>query len=165
MLTLAAKLRHLVRLLPADRRSVRKISAAIKALPGHTRGGSHAAINNLLSGADDNPTVTTLVALSQVLKVPAPFLLPGWDDVKTLTVLQGRGEVAEIVRHLDGLSGEDLAGVLAYVKEQRSVAGLPVNSNPIPIEPYGTDDANQKDPRRRSAEESAKYAADSLEGL
>lgn len=165
MLTLAAKLRHLIQRLPSDRQSTRKISAAIRALPGHTRGGSQAAVNNLIRGLDDNPTVATLAGLAQVLEAPTPFLLPGWDDLKALTVLQRNHLAVEVVRHLDGLPEEDLGRLLEHLKKRRTELGLPANSEAIHIEQQAAQDSVTYDPRRRSAEESARYAADSLEGL
>lgn len=165
MLTLAAKLRHLIRRLPPDSQSTRKVSAAIRALPGHTRGGSQAAINNLVRGVDDNPTVATLTALAQVLDTPSPFLLPGWDDLGALTVLQANPRIADIVRHLEGLPEADLANLLEQLKKRRTELGLSPDSEPIHIEQELNDETDRRDPRRRSVEESAKYAADSLEGL
>lgn len=165
MLTLAAKLRHLIQRLPADQRSTRKISAAIRALPGHTRGGSQAAINNLVRGLDDNPTVATVTALAQVLEAPPAFLLPGWDDLRALSVLQGNHLAVDIVRHLEGLPEQELGDFLKHLKSRRTELGLPANSELIHIEQQTPEDSVTRDPRRRSAEESAKYAADSLEGL
>lgn len=168
MLTLAAKLRHLIRRRspdPVQPLSPRKLSAAMKALPGHTRGGSPTAINNLTRGVDDNPTVATLIDLAQILEAPAPFLLPGWDDVRALAVFQGDPRVADILRHLEGLPRSDLDEFLERLKKRRVELGMPQDCDPEPIEYHDIDPVDRADPRKRSPEESARYAADSLEGL
>lgn len=167
MLPLAAKLRHLIqRLAPGQKPPTsRQLAALVQALPGHTRGGSHAAINKLTRGVDDNPTISTLVALAQVLDAPTPFLLPGWDDLRSLSVLQGNQKVAEIVRHLEGIPEADLDNLLAQIKERRTQLGLSQDNDPVLIETQETEVSDRHDRRRRSPEESAKYAADSLEGL
>jgi transcriptional regulator with XRE-family HTH domain len=165
MLTLAAKLKHLVRRLSPDQPfSERHLSAAVRELPGHTRGGSRTAINKLLRGIDDNPTVVTLMALAQVLGAPAPFLLPGWDDLTALSVLQRRPQAVEILRHLDGVPEADLRDLLEDIKKRRMELGLPQTVDPVHIDPHDQNETDPHDPRRRSPKDSARYAADSLEG-
>ncbi|WP_189764324.1 hypothetical protein [Streptomyces xanthochromogenes] len=169
MLTLAAKLAYLLRRRPGpdgEPPSNRALSAAIQALPGHTRGGSVGALSNLRSGKDDNPTVSTIAALASVLDTPPPFFLPGWDDIAALTVLQHNPRALDIVRHLDGLDQADLDSLLRQIQDRREQLGLP---HTVPADEIDTEsdsgDTGRRYRRRRSSEEAAQYAADSLEGL
>ncbi|MFE9412302.1 hypothetical protein ACFYN0_26440 [Streptomyces sp. NPDC006704] len=169
MLTLAAKLAYLLRRRPGpdgEPPSNRSLSAAIQALPGHSRGGSHAALADLRSGKKDNPTLTTITAVAAVLDAPPPFLLPGWDDIAALTVLQHTPRALDIVRHLDGLDLADLDSLLRQLQDRREQLGLP---HTVPADEIDTEsdsgDTGRRYRRRRSSEEAAQYAADSLEGL
>ncbi|MFD7835512.1 helix-turn-helix domain-containing protein [Streptomyces sp. NPDC059761] len=167
MPSLAAKLRYLIyRLSPGSPPSTRQLSAAYQARPGHTRGGSHAAIAKLINGDDTNPTVSTVVALADVLNVPAAFLLPGETDHKALSVLRQSEKVREVVRHLEGLPQADLDALVEQLRKRRTDLGLLPD---CPIEeivdvPLDSKD-DRRDRRKRSPKASAKYAADSLEGI
>lgn len=169
MLTLAAKLAYLLRHRPGpdgEPPSNRALSAAIQNRPGHTRGGSVGALSKLRRGEDDNPTVATLTALADVLDAPSAFLLPGWDDFEALSTLQYNHRARDIVRHLDGLPQADLDALLEQIQERREQLGLTpsVPAEEIETEP-NSGEVNRRYRRRRSMEEAAKYAADSLEGL
>ncbi|MGW7100307.1 hypothetical protein [Streptomyces sp. NPDC054838] len=167
MSSLAAKLRYLAhRLSPGSPPSSRQLSAAFRALPGHTRGGSHAAIAKLLSGDDTNPTVATVVALAEIMNVPAAFLLPGSPDLKALSVLEQSESVREVVRHLEGLPKSDLDELLAQIKKRRADLGLqPECPIEVVVDVAVDPKDDRRDRRRRTPEESARYAADSLEGI
>ncbi|MDJ0463098.1 hypothetical protein [Streptomyces sp. H27-C3] len=169
MLTLAAKLAYLLRRRPGpdgELPSNRALSTAIQNLPGHTRGGSVGALSKLRRGEDDNPTVATLTALSAVLDAPSAFLLPGWDDFGALSALERNHQALDIVRHLDGLPPADLDALLEQIQDRREQLGLDRNTpaEEIETEP-DSGEVNRRYRRRRSMEEAAKYAADSLEGL
>jgi transcriptional regulator with XRE-family HTH domain len=167
MLALADKLRFLVRRLsPGDPPSARALSAAIKALPGHTRGGSPQAVVQLLKGEDTNPTIATVQAFAAVLNAPSAFLLPGWDDLDALTSLQRSPTAADIVRHLEGLPEADLAALLTQVQGRRKELGLTPEKPPTRIEAEpGPTEEKSRDRRRRPPKERGKYAADTLEGI
>lgn len=173
MTSLAAKLAYLVSRSPGvdgEAQSNRALSAAIQRLPGHTRGGSVTAIGKLRRGDDDNPTIMTVSQLAAVLGAPSAFLLPGWEDVKGLTAFEAHSVIRSIARHLDGLPEDDLYAVLRFVQELRSNRGLtrivPLEDVPE-LEPNssGTVDSDRRSRAggRRTIEDAADYAADSLE--
>lgn len=169
MLTLAAKLTFLLRRRPGpdgEPPSNQTLSDEIRALPGHSRGGSKGQLSKLRRGDDKNPTLDTICALAAVLGAPAPFLLPGWDEFDVLSVIEGNPKARDVVRHLDGLSPADLDALLEHLRERRSQLGLAPDV-PAPVIDAESDsgDVNRRHRRRRSMEEAAKYAADSLEGL
>ncbi|MFI5987017.1 hypothetical protein ACIBEA_39905 [Streptomyces sp. NPDC051555] len=168
MLTLAAKLGFLLRRRPGpdgEPPSNRTLSAEFRALPGHTRGGSVQQLANLRGGEDDNPTTNTLTALATILGAPSAFLLPGWDDVAVLSVIECNPTARDVVRHLEGLPQGDLEALLGNLRKRRMELGLepevPVTEIPTEID---TGDVTRRYRRRRSMKEAAKYAADSLEG-
>ncbi|MFI2616640.1 hypothetical protein [Streptomyces sp. NPDC018584] len=169
MLTLAAKLTHLLKRRPTpdgELPSNRTLAREISELPGYTRGGSVGALSKLRTGTDTNPTVTTIEQLAAVLNAPEPFLLPGWDDVLALTIFKHNQTARDVVRHLDALPQSELEAVLNHLKERRELLGLPPTVPPEQIETeHDSGDANRRHRRRRSVEDAMKYAADSLEGL
>ncbi|WP_158812889.1 hypothetical protein [Streptomyces rimosus] len=168
MLTFTAKLAHLLKRRPGpDGKpiSTRALSEAIRSLPGHARGGSVQSLANLRKGEDTNPTLTTVEQLATVLDAPAPFLLPGWDDIQALTVIQHSPRARDVLRHLDGLPLDDLDALVQHLQERREQLGL---APAVPLEEIETDPSPESDtaPRRRkrTMKQAARYAADSLEG-
>lgn len=169
MLTLAAKLAFLLRRRPGpdgEPPSNQTLSEEIRALPGHKRGGSVGQLSKLRRGDDTNPTLDTIGALATVLGAPAAFLLPGWEEFDVLSAIEGNPKARDLVRHLDGLPPAEIDGLLEHLRERRSQLGLApdVPTRVIDTEP-DSGDVNRRHRRRRSMEEAAKYAADSLEGL
>ncbi|MGW9067823.1 hypothetical protein ACWGQT_00025 [Streptomyces yangpuensis] len=167
MPSFTAKLRYLVyRLAPGAPPNTRQLSAAFQARPGHTRGGSHAAFAKLLSGKDTNPTIATLVGLADVLQVPAAFLVPGSEDLRALSVLEVSEQVREVVRHLEGLPEADLEALVRQLKKRRADLGLTPDCPIEEIVDVRLDSKDDRgDRRKRDPDASAKYAADSLEGI
>ncbi|GAA0406314.1 hypothetical protein [Streptomyces luteireticuli] len=170
MFSLTAKLAHLLRRKPGadgEPLSNRALADRIRAQPGYAgRGGSHAAIHKLRVGTDNNPTVSTVDQLAQALEAPSAFLLPGWDDLEALTVFQQSAEARAIVRHLQQLPPEELAHILTYVQGRREELGLKKEVPPEEITPaHDSGDTAARFRRRRTREEAARYAADSLEGI
>ncbi|MFI5822891.1 hypothetical protein ACIA8I_27920 [Streptomyces rishiriensis] len=101
-----------------------------------------------------------------MLRAPAAFLLPGWDEFDVLSVIEGNPKAHDVVRHLDGLSPADLDALLEHLRERRSQLGLAPDVPTTVIDAESdSGDVNRRHRRRRSMEEAAKYAADSLEGL
>ncbi|MFI8007831.1 hypothetical protein [Streptomyces sp. NPDC086010] len=168
MLTLAAKLTFLLRRrrgpdgeLPSNH----VLSREFRALPGFRRGGSPGQLSNLRRGEDDNPTVATVHALAAILGAPSAFLLPGWDDIDALSLIDRNPEIREVVRHLDGLPPEELFALMEHIRKLRVISGLSPYVPPTVIAPeIDSGDVDRRHRRRRSPEEQAKYAANSLEG-
>ncbi|MEU7147008.1 hypothetical protein AB0B15_03050 [Streptomyces sp. NPDC045456] len=168
MLTLPAKIAHLLKRRPGpDGKplSINALSVAIRSLPGHTRGGSFQSLMNLRRGDDTNPTLSTVEQIATALDAPPPFLLPGWDDIQALSVLQHNPRARDVARHLDGLPLEDLDALVQHLQERREQLGL---TPAVPLEEIETDPEDKLGtaPRRRkrTMKDAARYAAESLEG-
>ncbi len=168
MLSLAAKLSHLIRRWEPDRpTNSRQLSAATKALPGYDRGLSHTAIDNLREGKQGNIKVSSAVDLADVLGAPAAFLLPGYDDLLALYEITNNPWAVEIVRHLRDMPDADQAQLLADLRARRVERGLPADVPPEHIEevPREVEDRKNRDRRKKSPKEIGQLAADTLEGL
>jgi hypothetical protein len=153
--------------------SSRTLSAAVKALPGDHASVSYATVNNLANGNQDNPTVLTVMALCKALgDVPPAHLLPhdAYGDLAALQAFEDP-RARHILALLDGMPDSTWAEVLADLEHRRADLGLEAVQSQD-----GTprnDDAHQRPEaapkrgrrRRRSSQEAAEYAADSLEGL
>jgi transcriptional regulator with XRE-family HTH domain len=126
---------------------------------------SSSQVNQLISGRKTNPTTLTLMALAQAFNVPAPYLLPNWDDLTALCVIEKDPQAREVVRLLDGLEREDITAAIQYLREKREARGLPLDVAEEPTPPAGVDRPRTGRPRRRlSFDEAADRAADDLEG-
>ncbi|WP_432034229.1 hypothetical protein [Streptomyces antibioticus] len=166
-LSLASKLLILLRLrrdtegyIP----SARDVSAASS--PAGSRPSiSHTQANDLLNGRNANPTSVTITALAGALDAPAAFLLPGWDDLAALTTFQNHPEAREVLRLMQGLEVQDIAGIVEDLREVRRRHGLPEHVPEIPTPPPGVDQPRKGRPRRLlSFAEAAARAVDDLEG-
>lgn len=142
------------------------LSEEIRALSGHRRGGAVGQLSKLRRGDDKNPHTRHHLCSWSRARRPAPFLLPGWDEFDVLSVIEGNPEAHDVVRHLDGLPPDELDAVLEHLRGRRSQLGLAPDVPATVIDAEsGSGDVNRRHRRRRSMEEAAKYAADSLEGL
>ncbi|MGW0881347.1 hypothetical protein [Streptomyces sp. NPDC002671] len=140
--------------------SSRTLSAAVDALPGDHPSVSHAAIAKLAKGAQDNPTVGTILALCEALGgVPPAHLLPhdSYGDLKALEAFEDP-LLRRVLALLNGIPPDEVQNVIADLERRRGDLGL----EPVPDETAQTQGRRQ---RRRSMDEAARYAADSLEGL
>ncbi|WP_279930521.1 hypothetical protein [Streptomyces chengmaiensis] len=141
--------------------SSRTLSAAVDALPGDHPSVSHAAIAKLAKGSQDNPTVGTVLALCEALGgVPPAHLLPhdSYGDLKALEAFEDP-QARRVLALLNGLPPDEVQNVITDLVRRREELGL----EPVP------DDETAQTPgrlqRRRSMDDAARYAADSLEGL
>ncbi|WP_264923846.1 hypothetical protein [Streptomyces sp. A012304] len=128
------------------------------ALPGDHPSVSHAAIAKLAKGSQDNPTVGTILALCEALGgVPPAYLLPheSYGDLRALEAFEDP-KARRILALLNGLPPDEMQNVIADLERRREDLGL---------EPVPDDEAQGKPQRRRSMDDAARYAADSLEGL
>lgn len=126
---------------------------------------SHATVNGLINGTSTNPTSSTLVALADALGAPAPFLLPGWDDLTALTIFEENPGAREVLRLLRDLEMQDIEDTVKKLREVRRQRGLPEEVPALPPPPTGVDQPRDGRPRRRlSFNEAAERAADDLEG-
>lgn len=138
----------------------RSLSKSVDALPGDHPSVSFAAIAKIANGSQDNPTVGTLLALCEALGVPPAHLLPhgAYDDLEALEAFED-----PLARHvlvlLSGLPQSELAGVITDLERRRAHLGL----DPDPRSAAEAPPSKLR--RRRSTDEAARYAADSLEGL
>ncbi|WP_428956557.1 hypothetical protein [Streptomyces sp. cg35] len=154
--------------------SVRTLSAAVEDLPGDHVSVSHASINKLSNGSQDNPTIATVLALAEALgDVPPAHLLPHgpYSDVTALRAFEDP-RARHVLALLSGLPEESMDEVVAQLERKRAELGLdPVQPFREPVEELPPRQHKPKDPpkrgrgRRRSEEEIAQYGADSLEGF
>ncbi|MFD7919423.1 helix-turn-helix domain-containing protein [Streptomyces sp. NPDC059740] len=139
----------------------RSLSASVEALAGEHASVSHAAIAKLANGSQDNPTVGTVVALCEALGgVPPAYLLPheSYEDLAALEAFEDP-LARRVLVLLAGLPRSELDEVITALEGRRAALGLPAA-------PEGeTAAAPGRRRRRRSRDETAEYAADSLEGL
>ncbi|MEU1076491.1 MULTISPECIES: helix-turn-helix transcriptional regulator [unclassified Streptomyces] len=152
----------------------RSLSAAIDALPGDHASVSHAAVNKLANGTQDNPTLHTIVALCRALGgVPPAHLLPhdAYSDLAALKAFEDP-RARHILALLGGMPDSAVDDVVAHLKRRRAELGLePVrprdeaaeDEHLLPEAPEEAPKIGRR--RRRSSIEAAEYAADSLEGL
>ncbi|MEU7320891.1 hypothetical protein AB0465_14195 [Streptomyces griseoviridis] len=141
--------------------SSRTLSAAVDALPGEHPSVSHAAIAKLAKGSQDNPTVGTILALCEALGgVPPAHLLPhsSYGDLKALEAFEDP-QVRRVLALLNGISPDAVQNVIADLERRRVELGL----EPVPEDE--ADKSAARPQRRRSMDDAARYAADSLEGL
>ncbi|AJE43907.1 XRE family transcriptional regulator [Streptomyces nodosus] len=150
----------------------RSLSAAVEALPGDHASVSHASVNKLANGSQDNPTAHTVVAVCKALGVPPAYLLPhhAYSDLEALQTFEDP-RARHVLALLSGLSHSALDDVVAELERRRAEQGL----EPVQRRDDATEEAppSQEEPteapgrgrRRRSSREAAEYAADSLEGL
>ncbi|MFJ8011245.1 helix-turn-helix domain-containing protein [Streptomyces sp. NPDC096339] len=138
----------------------RSLSESVDALPGDHPSVSFATVAKIANGSQDNPTVGTLLALCEALGVPPAHLLPHetYDDLEALEAFED-----PLARHvlalLNGLPQSELRGVITDLERRRAHLGLEQVPRGAAEAPPG------KRRRRRSTDEAARYAADSLEGL
>jgi transcriptional regulator with XRE-family HTH domain len=141
--------------------SSRTLSDAVNALPGDHPSVSHSAIANLAKGSHDNPTVGTILALCEALGgVPPAYLLPheSYGDLRALEAFEDP-KARRILALLNGLPLDEVQNVVADLERRRENLGL----EPVPDDAVAS--APGKPQRRRSMDDTARYAADSLEGL
>jgi transcriptional regulator with XRE-family HTH domain len=139
----------------------RSLSEAIAALPDSDVSLSRTAIVYLRNGTQANPTADTIVALAKALgDVPPAYLLPhaSYDDIDALQAFEDP-RVRQVLMLLIGLPDGELHNVIADLERRRNDLGLE------PIPQSTTTEKSAKPKRRRSKDEAARYAADSLEGL
>ncbi|GHG13731.1 hypothetical protein GCM10017667_54650 [Streptomyces filamentosus] len=140
--------------------SSRTLSAAVDALPGDHPSVSHAAIAKLAKGSQDNPTVGTILALCEALGgVPPAHLLPheSYGDLRALEAFEDP-KARRVLALLNDLPPDEIQNVIADLEQRREDLGL----EPVPDNEAS---ARGKPQRRRSMDDAAQYAADSLEGL
>ncbi|MFF7838856.1 helix-turn-helix domain-containing protein [Streptomyces ossamyceticus] len=139
----------------------RSLSASVDALPGSHVSVSHAAVAKLANGSQDNPTVSTIVALCEALGgVPPAHLLPhdSYDDLEALESFEDPS-ARRVLALLNGLPESELQNVIADLERRRSDLGMA----PVPRREAAEKPGRRQ--RRRSKNEAAQYAADALEGL
>ncbi|MFC8022139.1 helix-turn-helix domain-containing protein [[Kitasatospora] papulosa] len=166
-----------IKALMASRRDVkgrahtsRSLSAAIGALPDDHASVSHAAVNKLANGSQENPTIHTIVALCEALgNVPPAYLLPH-DAYSDLGALQAFEDpcARHVLALLNGLPPNALDELVAQLERLRMELGLEAvqaDTTATEGESVPQEVAPKRGKRRRSSDEVAEYAADSLEGL
>ncbi|MFE6412142.1 hypothetical protein ACFVOR_35010 [Streptomyces sp. NPDC057837] len=100
----------------------------------------------------------TILALCEALGgVPPAYLLPheSYGDLRALEAFEDP-KARRILALLNGLPPDEVQNVIADLERRREDLGL---------EPVPDDEAQGKPQRRRSMDDAARYAADSLEGL
>lgn len=96
---------------------------------------SHSVISDVLAGNKGNPPLSTITALAAAFGVPAPYLLPGWDDLTSLKVYSDQASAREALRLVADLGPEGGAALLAAARRIRAAAGLgtePPTQTPVP---------------------------------
>ncbi|MFB7917050.1 hypothetical protein [Streptomyces sp. NPDC056061] len=138
----------------------RTLSASVNALPDGYPRVSNTAIFHLAKGAQDNPTVKTVVALCKALGVPPAHLLPheSYDDLEALIVFE-EPLARRVLVLLKELPHNELQDLIADLEQRRADLGLDQATT------SDTPKAQGRHQRRRSRDEAARYAADALEGL
>ncbi|MEV0257759.1 hypothetical protein AB0H82_26310 [Streptomyces sp. NPDC050732] len=166
---LAGKLAILLRRkLRADGKtpSTRALAAATAATPGGKPAMTHQVVNDLINGVKDNSTITQLVGLGRAFECPVAYLLPGYDDLTSLTVYESQRDAREALRLIHDLDEAGAAELLQAAREIRLRHGR--NDLSVPEVPESLPPAAEPPRpgrrRRLSFEEAAERAASDLEG-
>ncbi|MER5639387.1 hypothetical protein ABT095_20820 [Kitasatospora sp. NPDC002227] len=164
--SLAAKLDLLLRRLAARSGrvpSVRELAARTAREDGGKPAVTHTVINDLLNGTKSNPPCTTIQAVAQAFEAPSAYLLPGWNDLASLTVYEHEERAREALRLVADLDSGALDELLAAAREIRErhapgTAPAPEVPDVPPLAPEPTRPGRRRGGRRSDAEMAARAA-------
>ncbi|GAA2136974.1 hypothetical protein GCM10009760_16910 [Kitasatospora kazusensis] len=163
---LAAKLDLLLRRLASRTGhvpSVRELAARTAPAGTDKPAVSHPVINDLLNGTKSNPPCTTIQAVAQAFEAPSAYLLPGWNDLTSLTVYEQEQRAREALRLVAGLGSEALDELVAAaheIRERHAPGAGPVPEVPDvpPLASEPTRPGRRRGGRRSDAEMAARAA-------
>ena len=163
---LAAKLDLLLRRLAmriGHTPSVRELAARTAPPDGGSPTLSHPVINDLLNGTKANPPCTTIQAVAQAFEAPSAYLLPGWNDLASLTVYEQEQRAREALRLVAGLDSEAFDELLAAAREIRDrrmpgSGAVPEVPDVPPLPPEPARPGRRRGGRRSDAEMAARAA-------
>jgi transcriptional regulator with XRE-family HTH domain len=169
-LSLAAKLTILRAMqCEADGRepTLRELAQATAPYPGAKAALSTGAWSDLLSGATNNPSSSTIGSLAQALGCPPAFLLPGWDGLASLSIYWAQPEARRALRTISGL-GEEGAALLAAAADRirEELAGgtpPPAETPDLPVAAESNTRGRPRTRKRLSFDDAARRAAEDLE--
>lgn len=91
---------------------------------------SHTYIRNLLSGAQENPSLAAINAIAHALGVPTAYFLPDAPDDLDAAVWAGSEEAQYALLMLRGLSSEAREHLMVIAQYYRETEGLPEPVSP-----------------------------------
>ncbi|WP_274558151.1 helix-turn-helix domain-containing protein [Streptomyces spiramyceticus] len=128
---------------------------------------NYQSVNDYLNGDKDNPTASQIIALARAFDCPPAYLLPGYNDLTALTVLDKHPETREALRLVHDLGSVGAAELLEAAREIRLRYGKDDLEVPaVPRLEESDEPPRPGRPRRRrlSFTEAAQRAVSDLEG-